>query len=188
MIPTNIFFHQHQISFVLNAACLEPLHVEWFVRHVECSTSSLRSACTCPKDSAEHGAGRQEGLILTRLYHRTNHGGQDLCILFPQVDSSHGRYIVNVIILSESTYTWLYQGQCCWELCEPWDNTDVCMYGLLVRSWSVLKCKFSKTMWILSEGMLHWKLSYKNRKTSSINKSVSFNKNTTVTTACGRYI
>lgn len=62
--------------------------------------SPLYGFCTCVKYSAQRRVGWEKELILAWLNHRTNHGGQDLCILFPQVDSSHGGHIINVVIFS----------------------------------------------------------------------------------------
>lgn len=125
---------------------------------------------TCLKDSAEQWIRWQEGLILAWLHHRANHGGQDLCVLLSQVDSSHGGHIINVVVFSEEhththeRHSFVQVSQLCTDLLLM-RYSELCV--LLVRSWTVLKCKFSRPRRILSKRLLEWEGSCKKRNVQS---------------------
>lgn len=144
---------QNILNVAWRCSCdLNPLFSILYERiHTDVTNASAPQSgyCTWEQDSAQHQAWWEEELILAWLDHRAHPGGQNPCILLPQVDSSHGGYVVDVIVLSVEGGGEHTQSDFLTHSTGMW--VRYLMGTLLVRSWTVLECKFDRMRWFLSE-------------------------------------
>lgn len=133
-------------SILLTGVVHSPILRDWSCNNASSVSGSdvsrkKASVPTFQEDSAEHLLRRQEGLVLTWLHHGADRGGEDEGVLLSEVHSSHGGYVVNIIVFPA---THLGRQQC----------TSISFYlhvaykpeiktSLLIRSWSLFEA------WIL---------------------------------------